>query len=159
MYPGTFYVSLGSYFLLKLGLPEAVEVAVLIYGHGFATTGAYLSYGLILEVNSQTTILKLHIHEGDVMLGEHWVLNTAYLDEKFAIVDFLHNGEMFLLAGLYGVCYHLSHLLATAEGYYAAIYSLNYYITTSVAFIEFSCHNFVVFECSTFVLSFCLIQN
>jgi len=126
---------------LPFGLPEAVEVAVLIYGNGFAVAEAYLHNGFVFKVDTHTAVLKLDIDEADVVLGHHRVLNAAHLDAIFAVVDFLHNGEVFLLTCLYGVGCKLGHFLAAAEGNNAAINGLNDYVTTVVTLKEFYCHS------------------
>ena len=124
-----------------------MEVAVLINCHGLAIADANLCYGFVFEVDANTAILKLHIYECNVVLGEHRVLNATHLDADAAVVDFLHNGEVFLYACLYGAGDELGHLLAATEGGYAAINGFDDYITTVVAFIKLSCDSCIVFNC------------
>ena len=122
-----------------------MDIAVLVDCNGLATAYAYLCYGFLLEVDAQTAILKLYVDKRDVVLGEHRVLDAAYLDAKLAIVDSLHYGEVFLLTALLCVGHQLGHLLATAEGGYATVNCLYYYIATMVAFIKLHCHNCNIF--------------
>ncbi len=131
--------------ILQLCFPKTVQVAVFVDRNGFAIAYAHFGDGLVGEVNAGATILKLHIHKGDVVLGEHRMLGAAHLDAQTAVVDFLHYGEVFLYTCLYGSGDEFGHLLAAAEGYYAAIDSLNDYITTVVTFIKFRCHSFMIF--------------
>jgi hypothetical protein len=139
---------------LQFGLPEAVEVAVLVDCEGLATTGANLCHGFILEVDADATILKLNIHEGDVVFGKHRVLHAAHFDADFAVVNLLHHGEVFLLACLYGAGDEFGHFLAAAEGGYAAVNGFDDNITTVVAFEKSGCHSCIVFVVNDLV---CLV--
>ena len=137
-----------------------MEVAVFIDSHGFATADAHLCYWFVFEVYLHATVLKLYIDKSDVVLGEHRVLNATHLNTQFAVVDFLHNGEVFLYACLYGAGDEFGHLLATAEGGYAAINGIDDYVATVVAFIEFGCHNCSVFlSVKLFVVVFSLCKD
>ena len=136
-----------------------MEVAVFIDCHGLATADANLGYGFLFEVDLHATVLKLYIDKGDVVLGEHRVLNATHLNTQFAVVNLLHNGKVFLYTCLYGAGDKFGHLLATTEGGYAAINGLDNYVATVVAFIKLGCHNRYVFYRLNFFVVFSLCKD
>ncbi len=145
--------------VLQLGLPEAVEVAVLIYGDGLTAAYANLCLGFVFQVNTQTAILKLYIYESDVVFGKHRVLHAAHFDTDAAVVYLLHNGEVFLLTCIYGAGDELGHFLAAAEGGYAAINGFDDYVATAVAFEKFGSHSYNVFWLLNFLCLICFNKD
>jgi hypothetical protein len=102
---------------LEFGLPNAVEVAILIHGYGLARAGADLSLclALVRKVDADTAILILYIDERDVMILGHGMGHCAHLYLDTTIVESSHYGEMLLHTGVNSIYGKLLHFLAAAH--------------------------------------------
>ena len=129
--------------VLDRGFPQSVDIAVLVYGYRLPFAAAELgNRGLSwLEVPYLNPIFSLEADETDVMLGFHWVCNGANFHKDVAIVDVLHDGNMFFPFAVGDGGYEFFHFLSATFGGDPAVYKLHDNVSASRAEIKFSCHN------------------
>ena len=71
------FARLGSLFsswnILQLGLPQAVEIAVLVNSDRLRVASAEHRLGFVGQVDADTALLGLNIDKGDMVLRQHRV--------------------------------------------------------------------------------------
>ena len=129
--------------VLKLCLPEAVQVAVFVDRNRLVGADAELALWLVGQVYALASVFGFKIDKGDMVLRKHRVCYAAHLNLDTAVVKPRNNRNMLLAACINSTSHHLLHLLATAYHRYARINTLVYYISAMFADIKFCCHNSV----------------
>jgi hypothetical protein len=107
----------GRKFLLKLLLPETVEVAVFVncYGLVAAESDCSLGLALVIKVNELTAVLILNVDPSDVVRLCHRMENCAYCYVEKIAVD-LNLGNVLFAAGINSSCFEKLHRLSAADG-------------------------------------------
>ena len=88
---------------LHLQLPQAVDIAVFVYGLDFAFTDTYYRLRLILKVDADTAIIGLNIDKGDMVLWQHRVRNATHLNLYSMLIKARYNRQMLLGSRLLGI--------------------------------------------------------
>lgn len=120
-----------------------MQVAILIHCDGFVVAYAEHSFGftLVRKIDTDATILCLHIDESDMVILSHRMSHAANFHLNMTIIDTCHYREVFLHTCVNGVYSELLHLLAAAYYGNLRVYNFLDYITTMLAFEKFYCHN------------------
>ena len=117
-----------------------MKIAVLIDGNRLLIAYAYDSLRLVLEVNTDTTVLCLDIDERDVVLWEHRVGHAAYLNLDCAVIKLCNYRYMLLKTCIYCSRYKLHHLLTATNHWNLAVNNLLDNIAAMATLKEFHCH-------------------
>ena len=127
---------------LEFALPEAVQVAVCVNRYrliALTELEFYMRCAVRLELLEQVAVLKLYEYPLDVVLGNHRMIDGAYIYVKYAA---LYGCDRYVLLT---ACFHyigneLFHLLAAAYDRNACIIDLMDDIATVCTTIELHFH-------------------
>ena len=126
-----------------LSTPQAVQIAIFIYGNHLFTTSADLCFGFILEIAADASALGLDIDEDNVVLRKHRVCLATHLHLNLAIAQIGYYGDMLLATRLNRIGDKFLHLLATAYYTNARVNYLFNHIAAMAALVKFCCHKIV----------------
>ena len=114
-----------------------MKIAVFIDCHRLLIAYAYYSLWLILEVNTDTTVLCLDIDERYVVLWEHRVGHAADLYLDCAVIKLCNYRHMLLKTCIYCSWHKFHHLLTAAYNWNLAVNNLLDHIAAMAALIKF----------------------
>ena len=128
-------------FLLEFGFPETVEITVLIDSYRLAVACTDLRHRNIFQIDSDATILSLHIDEADMMFRSHRMRNASDLHLHCASIHECYLRNMLLIARIHRIRNQLLHLLAAAHHRNPGVHDLYNHIAAMTASIKFCCHS------------------
>jgi hypothetical protein len=122
-----------------------VKVAIFVYCYWLGTTHTDLSFRLVGQIYTDSTIFCLYINEGDVVLRKHRMRDAADVDPDSAVINAGDDWDMLFSTCVYGIRYEFFHLFSTAHDRNLGVDKLDDYIAAMAAFIKSCSHNIIYF--------------